>query len=176
MKAHLEYIINEGFTASDIGAILKVYRDFASGLSHREMDDALLDRALQALKTYYSDYIDWNRKYAAHKKDELNMKVKRDYVRRYNEIASALESFDKQKKLIAIDNGINQLHIDYPVLGHMQFHIYDIEDDDPENATQAQKDFDELFDTLTELLQRQGKTMPEGGYAFEKEPRRVITI
>lgn len=170
IKLYFEHIYNE---ASDVGAVLKIYRDISKGLSHREIDQKYLDQALRYVLTYYQDYIAWNKKYVkqidSRPLNKLQLKIDKEYKERYSEIRKALNGFDNREKLIALDNGINQLHIDYPILAHLQMDIEETEN------KKAIKEFNELLDVLSDLLKRQGKELPGYGYAKEKEPRKIIS-
>jgi hypothetical protein len=108
-------IIQEGKASS----FLKFYHDEQR---YGDVDDATLFDCLTTLKEYYEDYLEWYNRYH---KDQSHLrpgeeKIIEDFTKRLQEIKIALNSDDKKRKIIAIDNGINQWHYDYPVVYHLQ--------------------------------------------------------
>jgi hypothetical protein len=95
-------------------SFLKFYHELEKGY---DPDDAILFDCLMTLKEYYEDYIDWYDKYPDKRKTD--MEVYPHFKKRLEEINVALESDDIKKKIIAIDNGINQWHLDFPVVWHL---------------------------------------------------------
>ena len=175
MNSFKYYLEMMYFEATGLGSILHIYREFAKGFKAEQMNIDHLDNAIGYLYRYYKEYIEWYHKHGrdwdVHDSSTLEKKVYKEYNERKNELKKASEpSTRPQEKLQAIDNGINQLHMDYPMIGHLYM---DIDDSEPEGEA-AMKEYEELLNLLTELLHAQGKLPPKGGYLHEKEKRSII--
>ncbi len=138
---------------------LKFYYDLRVG---RDPDKGTLFDCLTTLKEYYEDYLRWYKKHRKPHEKQEEWKVIRDFATRLKEINSALASDDIKKQIIAVDNGINQWHIDYPVVYHMWMHA------DREGiaggleSSEEQVDWEEVQDLLTKL----GKLSSESPYKY----------
>jgi restriction endonuclease len=171
MSSFKYYLEMMYFEATGLGSILHIYREFAKGFNAEQMNIDHLDNAIRYLYRYYWEYIDWYKNHGNQFKNILEKKVHKEYTDRKNELEKALSPSTKaREKLQAIDNGINQLHMDYPMIAHLYM---DIDDSEPEGEA-AMKEYEELLNLLTELLHAQGKKPPRGGYLHEKEKRSII--
>jgi len=101
-----------------------------------------------------------------------------DLVKRYEELFHALREEDPKKLMIAIDNAINQVHIDLPVLLHLYMSIskdienkyWDEQKGDfviPEEEVrkeikEREEQFHEFLRFFEDLLKKQGKEIPKG--------------
>jgi hypothetical protein len=96
-----------------IRTIYKIYKDHERRLDPDIVD---LDIALEGMEEYYVEYMEWwDHGYGKEEPKEL----KKAYKVRYNEIVAALSSKDTKDKIIALDNAINQWHVDFPVIAHL---------------------------------------------------------
>ena len=135
-----------------IRTIYKIYKDEEKGFEP-EVDD--LDVALEGMEEYYSEYLDWWKKGYGKREPA---KLKRDYNKRYNEIVHALQSDSLKDKIIALDNAINQWHIDYPALVHLQM------DAEEEAEEEDITELSDIIDDIEEILRRLGRLSEESPY------------
>ena len=131
------------------------------------------------LHIYYEEYLDWYLKYKL--KSQLSMEELRivdQYGRRRNELRRAISSQQIPELITAIDNAINQVHVDYPVLYHLELQIGDdIEkkywDEEKKKFTIPEKEVDaeinkatqeyrKFLDVFEDILEQQGKEFPKG--------------
>lgn len=148
--------IREAVDSSGIKALHKIYFTIEKGLEPREKD---IFTALDMLEGYYSDFLQYCEEWT--KEDEpkqykKELPVIQEYKKRLSEIRSALKSTNEKQMLIALDNAINQWHIDYPVILHLQMEF------------EGHDDYDEmcdLTDNIEEILRRLGRLPEEGPYS-----------
>ena len=131
--------------------IYRIYKDQERGLDPEESD---LDIALEGMEKYYRDYLDYWKKGL---EKRTPAKLKQDFQKRYNEIVSAISSGSFKDKVIALDNGINQWHMDYPVLSHLGFEA-ELEDEEGISDTL------DLTADIEDLLTRLGRLPKESPY------------
>jgi hypothetical protein len=124
---------------SKSSSFLKFYKEIERGYNP---DNAILFDCLMTLREYYTDYLKWYKKYPK----SPDREVIPDFTKRLQEIQIALRSDDVKKKIIAIDNGINQWHIDFPVVGH-----FDLDD---ENGSEKWWEIEELLRKLGKLPEK----------------------
>lgn len=129
-------------------SFLKFYNELGRGY---DPDDAILFDCLMTLKEYYESYMQWYEDFPDHKKTDVE--VIPHFQKRLNEILIALQSDNKKKKILAIDNGINQWHIDMPIIRHLQMGC----EDGSDNIGPEEKGWMEVEDLLIKL----GKIKPE---------------
>jgi hypothetical protein len=164
-------IIQEGKASS----FLKFYHDEQR---YGDVDDAVLFDCLTTLKEYYEDYLEWYKttfwSRSVLKRGKLRVgeeKIIVDFKKRLQEIKIALDSDDKKRKIIAIDNGINQWHYDFPVVFHMKLHVErDVEDDEPTSPANIEMNrWIEVGDLLIKLgkLPRHSPYGPKGKDDYE---------
>jgi hypothetical protein len=101
-------------------SLLRVYK------AHEQGDDpkpeaADLDNSLALLAAYYKFYYDFYNDYVSGVTTiPISMQeLYDDYLPVYKDIQKALSSTDLNVKSIALDNGINMWHIDWPVIKHL---------------------------------------------------------
>lgn len=144
-------ILCEGKASS----FLKFYNELARGYNP---DKAVIWDCLKTLQEYYRDYIGWYQAYPNKQKEDKE--VYPLFIKRLQEIERALRMGDDEEstkwKIIAVDNGINQWHIDYPVVYHLQMDAEAHSDDDdmesPENIEIAKWfEVGDLLDKLGKL-------------------------
>jgi hypothetical protein len=136
-----------------IRTIYRIYKDHERKLDPEESD---LDFALEGLEDYYVEYLEWwDHGYGKGEPKEL----KKAYKDRYNEIVAALSSKDAKGKIVALDNAINQWHMDFPVISHLGF---EAEDEDEEQAREM--GIMALVDDTSEILRRLGRLPEESPY------------
>ena len=124
-----------------IRAVYKVYKDHERGLDPEEVD---LDVALRGLERYYVDYINWWER-GAGRSDPGNLKkAYRDRLR---------------DKVIALDNAINQWHVDYPVIAHLEMEL-ELEGDED----YLDQELMDAIENTTEILRRLGRLPEESPY------------
>ena len=102
-------------TEGRASSFLKFYNELRRGY---DPDDATLFDCLMTLKEYYESYMQWYEDFPNHKKTDVE--VIPHFQNRLKEIILALQSEDKKKKIIAIDNGIKQWHIDMQMIRVLQ--------------------------------------------------------
>ncbi len=160
------------WTASTISIINSIYKSIEEGKTADEIPEKKLDIALNAVSEYYQQ-IDWARTEGEVPK-AISDKIDKEYEERQTELLRALASNSNGEKLIALDNGINQLHIDYPALVHM-FNLAMFSAKDEQKVESKLYD---LLDTLDRLLSAQGKELPQTGYGRNilkiKKPQSII--
>jgi hypothetical protein len=130
-------ILLEGKASS----FIKFYQELKRGYNP---DNATLFDCLTTLKEYYEDYLRWWDKYPNKKK--VYIEVYPHFKKRLQEINVALNSDDVRLKIIAIDNGISQWHIDFPVVWHLWMDY-----GDSENEEEEQNEWEEVRDLLINL-------------------------
>ena len=129
-------------------AFLKFYNEIERGY---DPNNFIIFDCLMTLKEYYESYMKWYNKYPEKKATDIELIP--HFQKRLREIKVALQSDDVKKKIIAIDNGINQWHIDMPIIRHLQMGCRDGgEDIGPEER--------EWMD-VEDLLSKLGKLTPE---------------
>jgi len=136
-----------------IRAIYRVYKDHERGTIPDTYD---LYTALEGMKSYYSEYMEWWDQGCGKTEPK---ELKKAYRDRYDEIVSALSSREVKDKIIALDNAINQWHMDYPVIAHLEMKAGEVMDD-ALLAPEIQK----LFDDTYEILRRLGRLPEESPY------------
>lgn len=147
-------IILEGKASS----FLKFYEELKRGYNP---SDAILFDCLITLKEYYESYFkDWYDKYP--NKTQEDREVIPHFKARLQEIKVAIDSDDVKRKIIAIDNGINQWHIDYPVAYHLQMDAESKSDDD-DITSPANVEISKWFE-VDELLSKLGKRPSKSPY------------
>lgn len=172
LTKNLPYIskrpVSEAFARSKVQAIYKIYKDHERGL---EPDLTDLDKALDGMYEYYKSYIEWwGKSYG--REEGRGTSLKLDYRKRLIEIIGALNSDSKRRKIIALDNAINQWHIDYPVIQHLSMAAgdeFEMEED--------VKQFRQMIDDTEELLIRLGKLPKKSPYVKESSidfPRQTL--
>lgn len=144
----LSEIVKSILTEGSALSFKKFYKEVQRGY---EPDNATLFDCLMTLKEYYDDYIKWYRKYPSQLKTDESVYV--HFLNRQREIDVALESNDVKKRIIAIDNGINQWHIDLPVVIHLSFGLHDGSDEELDRNEDEWRE-------IAYLLKQLGK-MPE---------------
>ena len=150
-------------TEGRASSFLKFYNELRRGY---DPDDATLFDCLMTLKEYYESYMQWYEDFPNHKKTDVE--VIPHFQNRLKEIILALQSEDKKKKIIAIDNGINQWHIDMPMIRHLQMGC----EDGGEDIGPEEKEWMEVEDLLIKL----GKLVPgRGPYKRDYEPKSQST-
>lgn len=122
---------------SDANVFLRFYNAFERGV---EPDETIVFDALSILEDYFVDYLKWYNKRPEKKQKE--MRVYNDFAKRLIEVRNAMKSKNIQEMITAVDNGINQWHIDYPVVAHLSLGA---EDDEQEEK------WDEMFSVLRRL-------------------------
>jgi hypothetical protein len=142
---------------------LKFYKTIGNGdwKTAHVPDDACLWECLHALEFYYEDFLRWyeaNPK-RCHRPNEE--RLIQDFQKRLTMIKVALRSNDVQLKMRAIDDGINQWHIDFPVIAHLEID----ETGDFEHHKPVNKDFNELYSILKSL----GKFADKSPYISDKD-------
>lgn len=143
----IRQILCEGKASS----FLKFYSEIQRGYNP---DKAVIWECLMTLRDYYRDYIGWYQAYPNKQKEDKE--VYPFFIKRLQEIEVALRSDDIKRQIIAVDNGINQWHIDYPVVYHLQMDAEAHSDDEdmtsPENVEIAKWfEVGELLDKLGKL-------------------------
>ena len=138
----LSEIVKEVLLEGKASSFLKFYNELGRGY---DPDDAILFDCLTTLKEYYESYMKWYDRYPTQKK--IDVEVVPHFQKRLNEILIALQSDDKKKQIIAIDNGINQWHIDMPIIRHLQFGC----DDGGDAFKPEEKGWVEVEDLLIKL-------------------------
>lgn len=123
-------------------AFLKFYNELGRRYNP---DDAVLFDCLMTLKEYYESYLKWYEDFPAQKKTDVE--VVPQFEKRLKEILVALQSDDSKRKIIAIDNGINQWHIDLPIIRHLQLGC----DDGGDAFKPEEKEWLEVEDLLIKL-------------------------
>ena len=148
-------------TESAASPFLKFYKTLGNGdwkYAHTP-DDATLWECLHLLEKYYTDYIRWYKRVRPKLRDGEQLLIQ-DYNLRLADIIAAQTSDDNQKKIQAIDNGINQWHIDYPVIAHLEM---DLDDEAPGENTE--------WEELTNILIKLGKLAKKSPYTTNSRPR-----
>jgi len=167
----------------DFKTLNKIYRDYEMGLMPDKVD---LFKIANDLLYYFDDYLQWYKDYPGSIRwDEGEGKVINDFKANRDELSQAIQKNDTNKLSIAIDNAINQVHIDYPVLAHLYMDIETYFDEkylDDEgnylipkeefekNLKAAEQHYDEFYRTFARILKMQGKELPKGR-AYNKEKR-----
>ena len=164
-----ESIINEGFR--HINSFTRLYKDIERGVSYELLDSSDLYNALIDLKEYYEDYMKWYDKYTDYNKlSKEEQQVVLNFKKRLIEINKALQNKNKTEKIIAIDNGINELHVDFPVLRHMGMSVTThLEDDD--EIEKAEEEMQLFLEVIERLLIKQGKNVDA-----HRNKKRLIEI
>ena len=176
MKQLIERLlkIQETFDRRTIVAIGKVYKDHSRGL---DPDPIQVETALLGLKNYYIEYIDWWAQ--GYGRDE-SFKLKMAYTKRLEEIQDSLKSGDSKDQIIALDNAINQWHIDYPVIEHLRMSLEEMGDEEFDNGGIDPKEFEELENLIEDtysILQSLGRLPKESPYVRESSidyPRKDL--
>ena len=149
----------------DIGVILNVYKSLEKGVPPDPRD---LDKAVEYMYDFYEEYLQWYEDTKSYRRSDMEFRVYKEFENRYNELESALfnSSAPFTLKVTALDNAINQLHIDYPVLAHLQMDIVDLADEyeDDSYLEDQESKFNMLIKSLETILKRQGKVIPSSGY------------
>ena len=116
----------------DLEPLIRIYRLIEQDRIYSIREDDI-QAAISALYTYYDEYIDWYKKYEDTRKEVLEQRegeaskslgknawdVYQDFLKRRKELAAASSSSDRNFQLFAIDNAINQVHVDFPVIVHL---------------------------------------------------------
>ena len=137
-----------------IRTIYKIYKDHERGLDPDESD---LDIALEGMEAYYREYISWWTK-GYGKAEPINLK--KAYHDRHDEIVDALASKSRREKIIAVDNAINQWHVDYPVIGHLEMEAA-MDDEEGER----EEEMEQIVTDTMEILKRLGRLPEESPYS-----------
>ena len=156
-------VILEGKASS----FLKFYEELKRGYNP---DNAILFDCLTILKEYYESYFrDWYDKYPDKRMEDRELLP--HFKKRLQEINIALESDNVKRKIIAIDNGINQWHIDYPVAYHLQMSAEAASDDD-DITSPANIEISQWYQ-VEQLLSKLGKRPSKSPYkrVLSKKPR-----
>jgi len=124
-------------------------------------DNAILFDCLMTLKEYYEEYLRYYKEVKKPHEKQEEWKVIRDFSNRLKEIKIALDSDDIRKKIIAIDNGINQWHIDFPVVHHKW-----MEAGSDDEESEESYGWEEVEDLLIVL----GKLPTESPYKYRGNP------
>jgi ACT domain-containing protein len=143
------YTIDEKVSVEGLRKLLRVYQYYEEGKEPNRLD---VISSLEMLKSYYEEFVPWFKKIES--RDEKEKLLFSHYEDRLNEIISALESGDKKEQIIALDNAINQWHIDYPVIAHLG-----MEAEDTEGAI--------LSDDIASILSRLGRLPEHSPYIEE---------
>lgn len=164
MISFKHYLIME----SNAAPFLRFYKAIGTGDWRRSghvPDDATLWECLTILENYYSKYINWYTKVKPKLRTHEDIVID-NYRRRLFQIKNALESNDVNEKIKAIDDAINQWHIDCAVIHHLKFAADDLAKEQGKKLTSAQeKEWTELSDILFSL----GKMPEEAPYAETEE-------
>lgn len=104
-------------------AIYRVYKDNLRRLDPN-VDD--LDIALNGMLEYFKNFIDYWKKhpertdyFAKSEQDEF-LRIRPQFRQRHEELVNALSISDIQTKMITLDNAINQVHNDLPILKQIE--------------------------------------------------------
>lgn len=135
---------------------LKFYQAARYGI---DPDPAIVFDCLLILKVYYIDYLHWYKNVCDPKMFKKEVRVYNDFSKRLDQINIALDSDSLKRQIIAVDDGINQWHIDYPVIAHLE-----MEDEDEERSMNEWGD-------VVDILRALGKLAPETPYQDERETR-----
>ena len=138
-------------TEAKATSFMKFYKDQERGL---QPDDHVIMDCLMILANYYADYLQW---YEDHPSRQIEQEgIVKDFTKQLMNIRKAIVSHDVQEQIIAIDQGINQWHHDYPVVAHLAMEAgYD---DD-----MAEEEWFEVAD----LLNRLGRLPEKSPYSNE---------
>lgn len=143
-------------------SFIKFYNELSKGYNP---DNAILFDCLMTLKEYYESYMKWYEKYP--KQKTTDVEVYGHFQNRLKEILIAIDSDDIRKKIIAVDNGINQWHIDLPVVHHLYLGIEDGGDDWSDKELQWLE--------VMQLLKKLGKLPDKSPYKRLYESLEMIT-
>ena len=152
----IKNIILEGKASS----FLKFYHDIERGY---DPNKAVIFECLMTLKEFYEDYFLWYKKYKTPSQKQEEWRILRDFSKRLREIKIALESNDVKKQIIAVDNGINQWHIDFPIVWHLWMNAGKRSGG---HRTADQVEWEEVQDLLISL----GRLSPESPYGYSGNP------
>ena len=141
-------IINED--TAGLRSLHKIYVGQEKGLDP-DPDD--LFTALHMMEKYYQDFLEWY-VHIDPERFKKELPVRRDYQKRLMEIQQALKSQDTGKQIIALDNAVNQWHIDYPVIAHLSMQA---EDEDDEGYS--------IVGKIADILDRLGRLPKESPHA-----------
>lgn len=153
---------------SNVTPFLKFYRTVGKGdwKTAHQPDDAVLWECLTILEKYYREYLQWYAKVRPKLRPREDIVISQ-YHQRHRELTQALQSSDPQVKMQAIDNGINQWHIDFPAIYHLEMEAEGNDDEDG-MSKEEQKDWHELSDILVKL----GKLSTESPHAPPRRNKR----
>lgn len=147
-------------TESVAGHFINFYKQIGKGDWRRSghmPDDATIWECLVTLQKYYTEYLQWYARVRPKLRPKEDIVIGQ-YQRRLQQIKQAIQSDDKNYQIKAIDDGINQWHIDYPVLAHLEMEAEG--DDKLDNPDE--KEWHELYTILTSLgkLSKQSPNKP----------------
>jgi len=148
----LEKILQLNEDGAGIRALYKIYHGLERGI---DPDKADLFTALDMMKGYYIEYLDWYEQ--VQRKSDLfrylrEKPVRLAYTKRLEEIERALRSRDEKEMLVALDLAVDKWHIDFPAIYHIKMGI----EDDPK--------LEKIVDDIEEILIRLGKLPKESPY------------
>jgi len=150
-----EHINTPGVKTSGIKAIYRIYTAIERGRSPIEKD---IFSALDTLEAYYSTFLKYNDDIQDEWEAEMYKKelpVTNLWKNRLLEIRDALRSRNTDQMLIALDNAINQWHIDVHILQHLEWEF---------EAHPKYEEMCTLLSSIQEILTRLGKFSEEAPY------------
>jgi len=151
-------------SAGNIRSIQRFYHAFSRGTTP-DIADAF--DAATTLRNYFAEYLRWYREvwdkthrgYGTNGNDvDENNRVRVAYSQRLSELDKAIESSDLKKLIVAVDNGVNQWHLDYPVIAHLRME-YEAHDDVPQ-------EMEPIFDDIVNMLRSLGRLPEQSPYRY----------
>jgi hypothetical protein len=148
IKTFKQYYLEE----ASAKPFLNFYYAQSRGLQPDEND---VHECLYALEDYYVDYLKWYNDAPSRMREPAQKRIYRDFQKQLLSIKSALGSKDLNRMIIAVDQGINQWHHDYPVVVHFAMEVLsNIEDENEADA------MEEEWYKVGDILKRLGR-LPE---------------
>jgi len=125
--------------------------------TERKLDN-LTDRIIRDLMFFFEDYFEWYEGIDPEniRKEEGELQVIEEMKQRWEELNNA---FDINSKMIVIDNTINMMHVDFPIIWHLKMDYDEYLDRTSEEGLTLEKSkkVDEVWSNLIDFLQEQGK-------------------
>ena len=119
--------------------------------------NSLTNKVVRDLMFFFEDYLKWYKRYPGSVREEAGeLQVIEEMKQRLEELNSA---FDINSQIIAIDNVINMMHIDFSILMHLKIEYEDYLDKAAEEgiSKEQEKESYEAWDNLITFLKEQGK-------------------
>jgi len=149
----LETLLKIDEDAQGLNSLYRIYKGQEKGL---DPDPSDLFTALSMVKKYYKDYLDWYEEYADFEVDVEHLPIQQAYKKRLQEIQQALKSKDINQQMIALDNAVNQWHMDFPVIVHLGL--------EADGTEKEGFEFQNLADNIAKILDRLGRLPKESPY------------